>query len=110
MKQGALVRGRRRVLDDQRAGGERGAKPGLVKRMGGNDARPGRRRPDRRQMGFAGALGPDQGDGIGRPIRPGIDQRQRVFIAGSGEKILARVAFGVIERERELTRDGGHRT
>src|SRR5580700_1795489 len=110
MKQSALVRGRRRVFDDQRAGGKRGTKPGLVKGVGGYDTRTGGSRPDRRQVSFARALGADESDGIRRPIRPGVDQRQRALIAGSGEKILAPVAFLMVECERELTRNEGHRT
>src|SRR4029077_5184463 len=81
--------------------------PALVKRVGGNDPRPGGGRPDRRQMGFARALRPDQRDGVGRPIRPAIDQRQRILVGRPGEKILAGITFRVIERERELTRNGG---
>ena len=33
-----------------------------------------------------------------------IDQRERTLVAGAGQKILARIAFGVIECERKLPR------
>jgi hypothetical protein len=39
-------------------------------------------------------------------LRPSVDKLERLFVARSGQKILARVAFGVIERERELPRAG----
>ena len=104
MEQRPLVRDRGRILDDQRAGRERGGNVDFAKRTAGNDARSGRRRPDRRQMRLAGSLRPDQRDGARRPIRPGVDQRQRALIGRSRQEILAREAFGVIERERELPR------
>jgi hypothetical protein len=60
-------------------------------------------------MRLAGSLRPDQGDGsIARPIRPAIDELKRSLVARSGQKVLARIAFGVIERERKLSRAGGH--
>ena len=102
MKQRPVLRDRIGVLDNERAGGERAEQIGFVERMTGNNARAGGRRPNARQMGFARAFGTDQGDGTRRPIRPGLDQRQRAGIARSGQKILARVAFGMIECEREL--------
>ena len=98
----------RGVLDDQRSGHERGRKLGFAERSRGNDARTRRRRPDHRQMRLAGPLRPDQGDGIRRPIRPAVDELERARVARSAEKIVAGIAFGVIERERELARAGGH--
>ncbi len=104
MEQRALVADRGGILNHQRAGRERGGQIGLAQRVRGNDARARRRRPDRRQMRLAGSFRPDQRDGARRPIRPAIDQRQRAGVARPGQKILARVAFGMIERERELAR------
>jgi hypothetical protein len=55
-------------------------------------------------MGLARSLRPDEGQSIGRPIGPAANKLERTFIARPNEKILPRIAFGVIERERELTR------
>jgi hypothetical protein len=59
-------------------------------------------------MGLAGSFRPDQSKGVGGPFRPIVDELERALVAWSGQKILARVAFRVIERERELTRANGH--
>jgi hypothetical protein len=56
---------------------------------------------------FAGSLRSDQRDGVRRPIRPGVDQRQRAFISGPRQEILPRKTLGVIERECQLTRRKG---
>ena len=108
VKQRTLVSGRGGILDNERPGRERMRQLGRAERTAGNDARSRRPRPDRREMGFSGALRSDQGDGIRGPVRPALDQAERGFVARSGEKIIARVAFSVIERERELTRAKGH--
>ena len=67
-------------------------------------ARPRRFRPDRGEMALARAFRPDQRDDPIRPIRPALDQRQRGRVRGPAQEILAREAFGMIEREHELTR------
>src|SRR6516165_2469895 len=53
-------------------------------------------------MRLARTLWSDKRDGARRPIRPRIDQRQRRRITKPGKKVLAREAFRMIEREREL--------
>lgn len=110
MKQCPVVGSRRRILDHQRAGGERGRNLGFAERAPRNHAGARHSRPHHRQMGFAGALRPHQRDRVRRPIRPAIHQRKRLFVARSGQKILARKALGVIERERELVRVMSHVT
>lgn len=107
MKQRPLLRHRRGIFHNQRAGRECGRQIDFAQRACGDDARAGGGRPDGRQMRLAGALRPDQRDGARRPIRPGIDRSERLLIGGSRQKILARETFGVFERERELARGNG---
>ncbi len=107
MKQRPILR-RRSVLDDQCPGHQRSRKRGFAERSRGNDPRTRRRRPDHRQMRLAGSFRPDQGNGIRGPIRPAVDELECALVARSGQKILTGIVFGVIERERELARAGGH--
>jgi hypothetical protein len=55
-------------------------------------------------MRLARSFWPDQHDGISRPLGPAIDQRQRIGVGRSGEKILAGQTFGMGQRERKLPR------
>ena len=102
-----FVRDGGRILDDQSAGRERGGNVDFAKRATGNDARSRHPRPDGRQMRLARSLRSDQRDGARRPIRPSIDQRQRALVGSPRQEILARKAFGMIERERKLPRGEG---
>ena len=40
--------------------------------------------------------------------RPRVDEPERTLVARSGQKILARITFRVIKRERKLARAIGH--
>ncbi len=99
MKQRPLLR-RRGILDQERSGRQRSGQFGFAEAAAGNDAGARRLGPDHRQMGFSGTGGSDQTDGIGRPVRPAVDQPKRRFVAGAGQKILARKTFAVIEHKR----------
>jgi hypothetical protein len=59
-------------------------------------------------MSLSTALRSDQRDGARGPIRPAFDEAERRLVARAGEKVLARIAFSVIKRKRELTRANGH--
>ena len=81
----------RQVLDDQRAGRERGRNAGLLERCA---PPPSARRPpaprSSRQMALARAFRADEDRDGARPVRPRVDQRDRRRIRGAAEKILPR--------------------
>ena len=103
MEQRALVEAALgQVLEHQRAGGEGRRQVRGVDRARRGSARARDLGPDRGEMALAGALRPDQQHHAVRPVRPALDQGERGFVGRAGEKILAREALGMIERERQL--------
>src|SRR5205823_7523284 len=66
--------------------------------------------PDRGQMAFAATCRADEGQRAIGPIRPALDHVERCSIGGSGQEILARKAFAVRKRKRQLagTLPSGH--
>jgi hypothetical protein len=55
-------------------------------------------------MGLAGSFRPDECQRICRPVGPRANELERIFVARPNKKIFPRIAFGVIERKRKLTR------
>jgi hypothetical protein len=55
-------------------------------------------------MTLAGSLRAGERHNPIRPIRPTIDQRQRLGVRRAGQEILARVAHRMIERQLVLAR------
>ncbi len=105
MEQGAFIDAvGGEILDHHRAGRERPGNIGLVEQARGQDAGARKRRPDRRKVTLAGALGPDERHHRRRPVRPALDERQSGLVGRSGQEIVARETLGMVERENELAR------
>ena len=96
------------ILDDQCAGGECCRHGGLLQRLCRNQPGTRRLRPHRSEVAFARARRAREHHRAVGPRGPGVDKRKRRGIGGAAQEILARKAFRMVKRKRELTRTGGH--
>ena len=86
MKERAVVRVARSIFHDQRAGRERGRNLGVPQGARGDDARAGHGRPYHGKMGLAGSFRPDERQRIGRPVGPGANELERIFVGRPNKK------------------------